>query len=311
MLALVAASKFGGSGSRTGVDDYASKPEAALTTVDTPVGPNTLYILSTSGRLSSMMRYRALLASLELDVAYIVINNGGDGSRRIDPLNFASAVRGLRAVGGAISKDIKGSIAAHLDEVDPEAAAIGAVNTVVRRGDRLVGFNTDAEGFRVAIRAGIEGLDVQTAVCYGYGGVTAVVVSVLRSMGIRRIFITGRRQEAASERAAGLGCELFDPAHGPADLFVNAAPVTDSPLGQAPHFLEALRGCKAAFDHELVGSELNQYCTACVPKMRHIPGKSMYWPQMVAQWRLFLEDRVSAPQLDALLAALQQADRMN
>ena len=38
------------------------------------------------------------------------------------------------------------------DEVDPSAAAIGAVNTVVNRGGRLVGYNTDYDGFAYTAR---------------------------------------------------------------------------------------------------------------------------------------------------------------
>ena len=89
----------------SGSEERAQKSAAAPLTVDTPVGPNTLYLVSTSGRISSMRRYRALLRDiLGLDVAYIVINDGSGGGGKIDPANFASAVRGLQAVGGAISK---------------------------------------------------------------------------------------------------------------------------------------------------------------------------------------------------------------
>ena len=68
------------------------------------------------------------------------------------------ALRGMRCLGGAISKDIKGSIMPLLDEVDELARAVGAVNTVIVRdgGARLVGYNTDAAGFEAAIVAGLK-----------------------------------------------------------------------------------------------------------------------------------------------------------
>ena len=58
----------------------------------------------------------------------------------------------------------------HLDEVDPDALLIGAVNTVKRRGDRLVGYDTDAAGVLEAIRG--SGLDPtgQKAIVLGAGG---------------------------------------------------------------------------------------------------------------------------------------------
>ena len=118
-----------------------------------PLGANTTYIISTSGRPSSMRRYRCLLRSvLKLDVAYIPITAGGE---KINAADFCNAIRGLNAIGGAISKDIKGTVLDELDEVDDIAREIGAVNTVVREKNSLVGYNTDAEGFQVAIQQGI------------------------------------------------------------------------------------------------------------------------------------------------------------
>ena len=259
------------------------------------VGSRTQYILSTSGRHASCERYRILLEDiLGLDAAYLPISSThADG--KIRPKQFTDALRGLNCIGGAISRDIKGTVAGFLDEIDPLALEMGAVNTVVVKqpGSRLVGHNTDAAGFAAAIEAGLRAFTtaaakagnansaqeatVQRAVCYGYGGVTAVVVAVLRRMGIE-CRITGRRRDAAVERAAALGVKVFTGAEEPkkggkdeetdesitapaaaADpwkpqLFVNAAPVTDAPLEQAIGFLEALRECTVVFDHELQGS---------------------------------------------------------
>ena len=89
-----------------------------------------------------------------------------------------------------------------LDDVDPFAQLVGSVNTVVRRGDRLVGYNTDADGFRQAVTAGVaaSGVDVRAAMVYGYGGVTNVVVHVLKELGYA-VALTGRRPEAKPQRA--------------------------------------------------------------------------------------------------------------
>jgi shikimate dehydrogenase len=274
--------------------------------VEVFVGPATRYILSTSGRPASARRYRMLLQEMLLcDYAYMPFSVDGGG--KVDPRNFAMALRSLNAVGGAISKDIKGTIAAELDEVDEVAAHIGAVNTVVVRSGRLVGYNTDALGFEHAIRDGLKGLTISTAVVYGYGGVTAVVAVCLQRLGMR-VLITGRRRDAAAARAAQLGVELFDDAHsicaGEARLFVNAAPVSDAPLSEAPNLLAALEGCAAAFDHEMPGAFLRRECEA--RGIRHIAGLSMYWPQMIAQWTLFLEGILPASEVEA---ALREADR--
>ena len=290
------------------------------------VGANTQYILSTSGRTSSMQRYRVLLQELlGLDVVYLPISDPSSQGK-IKAENFAMALRGMNAIGGAISRDIKGTIAAQLDEVDDLAREIGAVNTVVRHGGRLHGYNTDAAGFEEAIREGTQGRAIRRALVYGYGGVTAVVVRVLQRMGVT-VAITGRRQDAAARRAAELGAEAFEAARagplaaasgaatvavaecggGGFDLFVNAAPVTDAPLAEASGFLHALRAAGPAavvFDHEMPGAELRAYCAT--HGLHHIPGSRMYYPQMVAQWRLFLAGRVPAE--TDIFRLLQQAE---
>ncbi len=68
----------------------------------------------------------------------------------VDPADLGDAVRGARAMGWVgfnCSIPHKVAVIAHLDELAPSASIIGAVNCVVRRGDELVGENTDGQGF--------------------------------------------------------------------------------------------------------------------------------------------------------------------
>jgi shikimate 5-dehydrogenase len=70
--------------------------------------------------------------------------------------NDAWDTRGLNSIGGAISKDIKHAVLEHLDEIDESAQEVQSVNTVLRKPGTniLVGYNTDAHGFRQAITRG-------------------------------------------------------------------------------------------------------------------------------------------------------------
>ena len=265
------------------------------------IGGSTQYIISTSGRPKSLQRYTKLLQGiLGLDIAYLPISSpSNDG--RIDPQHFANVIRGLNCLGGAISRDIKHTIIPFLDEVDSLAQQVQSVNTVIRVGSKLKGFNTDALGFRQAI---IQGLDtaglrpiVKTAVVYGYGGVSSVVFSVLQDLGIR-VHVTGRNLEKAAACAQQhMGVELYQ--GQPCDLFVNAAPVTDLPLAEAPNFLAALSGCRCAFDHEMPGEMLRMHCETM--GIVHIPGTAMYMPQMRLQWGLFLDEIVPKDEIEMLL----------
>src|SRR3977135_3659216 len=68
----------------------------------------------------------------------------------VEPEALGDAVRGARAMGWAgfnCSLPHKVAVIAHLDALAESAAVIGAVNCVVRRGSRLIGENTDGQGF--------------------------------------------------------------------------------------------------------------------------------------------------------------------
>lgn len=275
--------------------------KASRVKVPVLIGASTQYILSTSGREKSLRRYTRLLqALLGLDIAYIPISSpSSDG--KIDPQHFANAIRGLNCIGGAISRDIKHTIIPFLDEVDSLAQRVHSVNTVIRLGSKLKGFNTDALGFRDAITQGLATArltqPVKTAVVYGYGGVSSVVFSVLQDLGIR-VHVTGRNLDKAAACAQQhKEVELYQ--GQPCDLFVNAAPVTDLPLPEAPNFLAALSGCRCAFDHEMPGEMLRVHCEN--KRIVHIPGTAMYMPQMRLQWGLFLDGIVPKEKIEMLL----------
>src|SRR5258707_3111379 len=76
-------------------------------------------------------------------------------------------------LGANVTIPHKEAVLPWLDEIDPLAARIGAVNTIVRRGHRLVGYNTDAPGvLRALLERGGPGFTLQgeQAVVLGSGG---------------------------------------------------------------------------------------------------------------------------------------------
>ena len=163
----------------------------------------------------------------------------------------------------------------------------------------------DALGFRHTVTEGLAsaGLTphVRIAVVYGYGGASSVVFSVLQELGIR-VYVFGRNLDKAAARAEqDKEMELHQ--GQPCDLIVNAAPVTDSPLSEAPNFLQALSGCRCAFDHEMPGEMLRAHCETT--GIVHIPGTAMCMPQMRLHWGLFLDGIVHKDEVESLLT---QAD---
>jgi shikimate dehydrogenase len=95
-----------------------------------------------------------------------------------------------------------------LDAIDPVAAKIGAVNTVVASDGRLTGYNTDAAGFLEPLRPWLDERHyLRTARILGAGGAARAIAHGLWNEGFTLI-LAARKASAAAEIAAG-----FDPAH--------------------------------------------------------------------------------------------------
>ncbi len=114
---------------------------------------------------------------------------------------LAAAVAGVRALkiaGLSITVPHKEQIIPFLDEIDPAARRIGAVNTVVNRHGRLIGYNTDAPGF---IRALCDTLDFSPAhkkiVLIGAGGAARAALISLAQEGATSIVIANRSLDRA------------------------------------------------------------------------------------------------------------------
>jgi len=89
-----------------------------------------------------------------------------------------AAVRGLRALGirgASVTIPHKLAVIPFLDEVDPVAAGIGSVNTIVNEGGRLLGSNTDGEGAMKALADGRVKLEGKRVLMIGSGGAARAV----------------------------------------------------------------------------------------------------------------------------------------
>jgi shikimate 5-dehydrogenase len=241
-----------------------------------------------------------MLHTLQTNIKYIVPKNI---DAKVCPKEYTDIVRGRNCLGGSISKDIKNAVIPFLDSLDDSAKSLQSVNTVIHsKQGGLIGHNTDIIGFKEAIVKGIEQSGVavvKKAICYGYGGVTNVAAVVLTKMGIE-LYISGRNADKILQRSQELS-NLTSTVVLPwneniqADLFINAAPVTDKDLSEAHKFLESLKGCKIAFDHEMPGTNLKNYCKE--NGIHYISGYDMYYPQMIAQWSLFLGKELSRDEI--------------
>ncbi|MEV7867914.1 shikimate dehydrogenase [Streptomyces sp. NPDC088124] len=97
------------------------------------------------------------------------------------------AARALGFDGLNITHPCKQLVIEHLDEVEPAAAALGAVNTVVLRDGRAIGHNTDATGFARSFARGLPGVATRHVVQLGAGGAGAAVAHALLTLGADRL----------------------------------------------------------------------------------------------------------------------------
>ena len=94
----------------------------------------------------------------------------------------------------------------HLDELSPDAAALGAVNTVVLRDGRSVGHNTDWSGFARSVDRGLPDAPLTSVVLLGAGGAGAAVAHALLTLGTAQLTIL----DVDQWRARGLATALSD-----------------------------------------------------------------------------------------------------
>lgn len=168
-------------------------------------------------RRHSEIMHNAAFKHFSIDATYELRELGPEGIG-----GFVLDARGDDWLGFQVTAPYKELIMDHLDEIESGARQIGAVNSVLRRGDgTLVGFNTDAPGFRRAAEGELEirfsGLRVAVA---GAGGVARAVVTALVTAGAESVVICDLDLSRATSLAAGFGASVRAVAVG--DEFENS-----------------------------------------------------------------------------------------
>ncbi len=124
-----------------------------------------------------------------LDWRYLTIEVSPDGLR--DAVNGARAM-GFRGFNCTIPHKV--AVIEHLDELGESAALMGAVNCVCRRGDKLVGENTDGKGFVESLRD-VTDPTGQRVVIFGAGGAARAIGVEVALAGVTHITIVNRTPE--------------------------------------------------------------------------------------------------------------------
>jgi shikimate dehydrogenase len=145
------------------------------------------------------------------------------------------AAERLGFTGLNITHPCKHAAAGLVHELQAEAEAIGAINTILFTNGRRIGHNTDCTGFAAGFRREMPDADRDAVVILGAGGAGAAVAYALLTLDAKRLAILdidhakAERLAAALQRRFGAGCataitDLAD-AVGAADGLINATPV--------------------------------------------------------------------------------------
>ena len=132
------------------------------------------------------------------------------------------AARLMRFAGLNITHPIKQSVIPLLDELSEEAAVIGAVNTVVPRGDRLMGHNTDGAGWSWGFRRTLPAADLSRVVLIGAGGAGSACADAVLRLGAAHLVIVDQDVARATALAARLNAH-FDGGRACASVDLPAA----------------------------------------------------------------------------------------
>ncbi|HWM06415.1 MAG TPA: shikimate dehydrogenase [Actinophytocola sp.] len=162
--------------------------------VGTGIGPSLSPALHE--READRLGLRYLYRRLDLDVL-------GVPAGAIGEVLAATRLTGFDGLN--VTHPCKQLVLDHLDELSEQAAAVGAVNTVVFDDGRAVGYNTDVTGFARAVELGLSDVALGEVVLLGAGGAGAACAHALLSMGVGLVRVFDIEASRATALASRLG----------------------------------------------------------------------------------------------------------
>jgi shikimate dehydrogenase len=118
-----------------------------------------------------------------------------------------AGIRGMNIRGASVTIPFKTAVMQYLDEIDEDAVALGAVNTIVNDRGRLAGYNTDWQGLMQALKSKMS-LAGKTIVIIGAGGTARAAAYGIKKEGGWPI-IVNRTREKGEALAARLDCPFY------------------------------------------------------------------------------------------------------
>ncbi len=199
----------------------------------------------------------------------------------------------------------KQAVIPYLDELDPLAKEIGAVNTIVNHNGHYIGYNTDFFGFQYMLEH--NGILIKNKKCLilGSGGTSHTVSAVFRHLGASQVLIVSRQSTDTT-----ISYDECYANHTDAQVIANTTPQGMYPnIDAAPIDLTAFAGCEAVIDAIFNPLETKLTLQAKQLGMKGVTGLEMLVAQAKQAIEYFLdtklEDNVIEDTYQYLLEAIR------
>ncbi|MBQ3084936.1 MAG: shikimate dehydrogenase [Clostridia bacterium] len=198
----------------------------------------------------------------------------------------------------------KQTVIPYLDSISPQAEAIGAVNTIVNRGGKLYGYNTDFFGMRALIlRAGIE-VASKKVLILGSGGTSKTARAVAADLKAREVLVVSRTGKD------GITYEQAYADHTDAEIIINTTPCGMFPkIHAAPIDLDRFSNAEGVID-----AVYNPLRTELIlqAQERRIPaagGLYMLVAQAAFAVEFFLDTKVSSEKIESVFREIDRSKK--
>ena len=220
-----------------------------------------LYCLLGNGIKNSLspIIHNSFFQSNNLEGYYTTLNVNSNDLKTI-----LHTLRKLNFRGANVTIPHKTDIIPYLDSLDSLSNSVNAVNTVLYENEKLIGYNTDVEGFMKPLRKNIQRFDNKKAVILGSGGASKAVLYGLINANCKELIILNRTIENARQIVTKLDSDIPISCHvlnqktidslSDVDIMINTVPLhkTNTILD-----FHSDLGIKLAYDLEYLPKETN------------------------------------------------------
>ena len=245
------------------------------------------------------MRYGLIGEKLGHSYSKIIHEKLADYQYDLIPLTEAELDRFMKTKDFAainVTIPYKKKVIPYLDELHATAKAVGAVNTIVNKDGKLIGYNTDFYGFEYMILKNQVKIEDKKCLVLGNGGAAKAVIAVLKHLNAREILVVSRTPSGDI-----LSYEDCYKHHNDTEIIINTTPVGMYPNCDAsPLDLTSFTQCEAVLD--LIYNPLQTQLTLQAEEhgIQAVTGLLMLVAQAKQAVEYFLDKKIEDSTIDAI-----------